>query len=54
MTDDALPLVLVTRALPEGWLSRLDGRCSRATPTRLASTRRFAPRCPAPTRSCAC
>ena len=27
MTDDALPLVLVTRALPEGWLSRLDGRC---------------------------
>lgn len=22
-----LPLVLVTRALPDGWLSRLDGRC---------------------------
>lgn len=25
--NDVLPLVLVTRALPEGWLSRLDGRC---------------------------
>jgi glyoxylate reductase len=27
MSDD-LPLVLVTRALPEGWLARLDGHCT--------------------------
>ena len=24
---DALPLVLVSRALPPGWLDRLEGRC---------------------------
>lgn len=27
-TSKALPLVLVTRALPDGWLARLDGRCT--------------------------
>jgi glyoxylate reductase len=27
MSNDELPLVLVTRALPEGWLSALAGRC---------------------------
>jgi len=26
--NDALPLVLVSRALPDGWLDRLDGHCT--------------------------
>ncbi|MEM9453976.1 MAG: D-glycerate dehydrogenase [Myxococcota bacterium] len=26
--NDSLPLVLISRALPEGWLDRLEGRCT--------------------------